>query len=114
MIIEINVLVDCSDLQPSLIVNLKTMISDARSICDETLSRPGGDRRHAKTFDKHYFVETLHYFVELAESFQTIPVTPSTLRLSNSQALPVSTDPAQARHQTTVARAPKACIEDLK
>ena len=35
MIIEINVLVDCSDLQPSLIVNLKTMISDARSICDE-------------------------------------------------------------------------------
>ena len=43
MIIEINVLVDCSDLQPSLIVNLKTMISDARSICDEENTRtPGG------------------------------------------------------------------------
>ena len=34
MIDEINVAVDCSDRQCSMIVNLKTMISDTGSICD--------------------------------------------------------------------------------
>ena len=54
MIDEINVVVDCSDRQCSLIVNLKTMISDTGSICDgirpsATSDRPreahGGSKR---------------------------------------------------------------------